>query len=129
MGSDSKRPGGIQCPAPPLPKSAYTEKGKKKAAAPVPPDLRETVSKTAAPRAGDLEQGSFTGRAVGSADPGGLTWEMLGAETAPSPPPWEGTVADLEPRQSVLRIASSPSPCTTITMETGGNPSGEGVGC
>lgn len=47
---------------------------------------------------------------------------MLGAELA-LVHPREGTVADLEPRQSVLRIASSPSPCTTITMETGGNPS------
>lgn len=37
--------------------------------------------------------------------------------------PGEGTVADLEPRQSVLRIASSPSPCIAIAMETGGNPS------
>lgn len=44
---------------------------------------------------------------------------MLGAEPAPLHPQ-EGTVADLEPRQSVLRIASSPFPCTTITMETGG---------
>lgn len=34
---------------------------------------------------------------------------MLGVEPAPLHP-GEGRVADLEPRQSVLRIASSPSP-------------------
>lgn len=51
---------------------------------------------------------------------------MLEAQPAPLHP-GEGTVADLELRQSVLRIASSPSPCTIIAMETGGNPSGEGL--
>lgn len=54
---------------------------------------------------------------------------MLGAQPAPLHP-GEGTVADLELRQSVLRIASSPSPCTTIAMETGGKSKlGWGVGC
>lgn len=55
-----------ECPAPPLPKSVYTEKGKK-AVVLVTLDLRKAVLKTAAPIARDLEAQAR----VGSADPGG----------------------------------------------------------
>lgn len=95
-----------------------------KAAAPIPQDLREAVSKRAAPIARDLEARARV-LPLGGQQAMQTQVVQYGRMLGVQPPPLhpgEGTVADLEPRQSVLRIASSPSPCTAIAMETGGNP-------
>lgn len=80
-GQNSRRLVVIQCPTPPLPKSALLKK-RQESCSPCPPRSQESSLKDSAPIARDLE----TQAKVGSADPGGPIWANARGSACPSPP-------------------------------------------